>query len=184
MTDPTNHPAPEPPPWRLTLENGDRLEVAPPEDIGGAKSEPRVVLTLRPYRAMELGRVRDRYNRLASIFAETSDIWTEESLSRGLRDAPAAMGGEAAAQPSPSTVGAAERGRAMVALQQARPELTHDQLVAVVDATAWWLDSDEDYKARDLLESVASKAGTEVYMTLLDWKPPSEIPPRPTDPAN
>ena len=132
MTDPTQAELPHPP-WKLTLENGDRLEVRPPDEIGGGKSESRIVLTLRPYRAVELGQVLDRYNRLAAILAESSDIWTEESLSRGLRDARAAIRSEA----SPSKVGAAERGLAMVILQQARPELTHDQLVAVVDATAW-----------------------------------------------
>jgi len=179
VTDPTHEPASEPPPWRLTLEHGDRLEVRPPSDTDGGTSEPHIVLTLRPYRATELGVVLDRYNRLAGIFAESSDIWTEESLSRGLRDAPAAVRGKATTQPSPSKVGAAERGRAMVVLQQARPELTHDQLVAVVDATAWWLDSDEDYKATDLLQSVAStEVSSEVYMTLLDWKPPA--PPTPS----
>lgn len=182
MTDPTEDAVPEPAPWRLILENGDRLEVQPPEEIGGGKSEPRVVLTLRPYRAQELGQVLHRYNRLAAIFAESSDIWTEESLARGLRDAPAAIGGRATTQPSPSKVGAAERGRAMVMLQEARPELTHDQLVAVVDATAWWLDSDEDYKATDLLGSVSPEVSTEVYMALINCKPPSSTPPaNPTD---
>jgi hypothetical protein len=177
MTDPT-HAAPESSPWRLTLEHGDRLEVRPPAQTDGGSSEPQIVLTLRPYRATELGVVLDRYNRLAGIFAESSDIWTEDSLARGLRDAPAAISDQATSQ-HPSKVGTAERGRAMVILQQARPELTHDQLVAVVDATAWWLDSDEDYKATDLLDSVAgAEVSSEVYMTLLDWKPPA--PPTPT----
>jgi hypothetical protein len=171
VTDPTHDAAPNPQPWQLTLEHGDRLEVLPPAPD---RPEAQVVLTLRPYRATELGIVLDRYNRLAGIFAESSDIWTEDSLSRGLRDAPAAASGKSTTQPSPSKVGAAERGRAMVLLQQARPELTHDQLVAVVDATAWWLDSDEDYKANDLLDSVAStEVSRDVYMTLLDWKPPT-----------
>jgi hypothetical protein len=176
VTDPTEDAVLQPPPWRLMLEHGDRLEVLPP---AAGRPEAQVVLTLRPYRATELGIVLDRYNRLAGIFAESSDIWTEDSLSRGLRDAPAATSADAATQPSPSKVGPAERGRAMVLLQQARPELTHDQLVAVVDATAWWLDSDEDYKATDLLDSVAStEVSSGVYMTLLNWKPPA---PPPTD---
>lgn len=171
MTDPTEDPVPEPLPWRLTLEHGDQLEVLPP--AAPDRPEAQVVLTLRPYRATELGIVLDRYNRLAGIFAESSDIWTEDSLSRGLRDAPAAVGRDATTASAPSKVGAAERGRAMVLLQQARPELTHDQLVAVVDATAWWLDSDEDYKATDLLDSVTSmEVSRDVYMTLLAWKPP------------
>jgi hypothetical protein len=171
MTDPTEDAVPEPPPWRLTLEHGDRLEVLPPAEPD--RPEAQVVLTLRPYRATELGIVLDRYNRLAGIFAESSDIWTEESLSRGLRDAPAAAGRKAATS-SPSKVGATERGRAMVLLQRARPELTHDQVVAVVDATAWWLDNDEDYKATDLLDSVIStEVSRDVYMALLDWKPPA-----------
>jgi hypothetical protein len=185
MTDPTHGPAAQQPPWQLTLEHGDQLEVRPPTDTDGGPSEPQVVLTLRPYRATELGVVLDRYNRLAGIFAESSDIWTEDSLARGLRDAPAVVGGQASREASPSKVGAAQRGRAMVVLQQGRPELTHDQLVAVVDATAWWLDSDEDYKATDLLESVAStEISSEVYMTLLDWKPPAEAPPRRASPSD
>lgn len=132
------------------------------------------MLTRRPYRAAELGTVLDRYNRLAGIFAESSDIWTEESLARGLRDAPAATEAGTGVRTSSSKVGAAERGRAMVILQQARPELTHAQLVSVVDAAAWWLDKDEDYKATDLLDSVASTdVSGDVYATLLAWKPPS-----------
>jgi hypothetical protein len=141
VTDPTHDTAPEPPPWRLTLEHGDRIEVRPAEDTDGGSSEPQVVLTLWPYRSAELGVVLDRYNRLASIFAESSGIWTEKSLARGLRDAPTIVDGHAS-----------------------------DQLVAVVDATAWWMDSDEDYKATDLLESVAStEVSSDVYLTLLDW---------------
>ena len=174
MTDPTQHDRPEAPPWRLTLEHGDRLEVQPAAEVDEQDGESRIVLTLRPYRAAELGTVLDRYNRLAGIFAESSDIWTEESLARGLRDAPAATEAGTGVPTASSKIGAAERGRAMVILQKARPELTHAQLVAVVDAAAWWLDKDEDYKATDLLDSVASTdVSGDVYATLLAWKPPS-----------
>lgn len=61
MTDPTEGPVPEPPPWQLILEHGDRLEVLPP--VEPDRPEAQVVLTLRPYRATELGIVLDRYNR-------------------------------------------------------------------------------------------------------------------------
>jgi hypothetical protein len=57
----------------------------------------------------------------------------------------------------------------MVQLQEARPDLTHDQLVAVVDAAAWWFENDEDYKVVNLLESVLpdNAASGAVYLTLL-----------------
>ena len=185
MTDPSHNDRPEPPPWQLTLAHGDRLEVQPPVGREETDAEPRIVLTLRPYRAAELGTVLDRYNRLAGIFAESSDIWTEESVARGLRDAPAAVVGRPDSRSTASRVGDAERGRAIVLLQRSRPELTHDQLAAVVDAVAWWLDNREDYKATDLLESVVSaEVSSEVYATLLAWKPPATRPTRPGEPTD
>ena len=57
MTDPTQNDRPEPPPWQLTLAHGDRLEVQPSAE--STDTEPRIVLTLRPYRAAELGTVLD-----------------------------------------------------------------------------------------------------------------------------
>jgi hypothetical protein len=72
VTDPTHDAPPEPPPWRLTLEHGDQLELHPPAEAQDGSSEPEIVLTLRPYRAAELGVVLDRYNRMAGIFGRWS----------------------------------------------------------------------------------------------------------------
>lgn len=167
MADPTQPPAPNEL-WRRTLDSGDRLEVHSPEDVGGGKAEPRIVLTLRPHRAAELGLVLHRYNRLAAIFAAPPDIWTEESLARALSDAPASAGGPPAPEPTPSSVSVAGRDEAAAILHRVRPELTGDQLSAVVDAAAWWLDSDEDYRACDLLDSIAAEVRAEVHLALLD----------------
>jgi hypothetical protein len=132
MTDPTHHDQFRPP-WRLALEDGDQLELRPPAEPDG---QPDILLTLPPSRAWDLSTVLDRYNRLAAIFSEASDISTEESLARGLNDARAAATGRPDPTAAASKVGPAERGRAMVVLQRARPELSHGKLVAIIDATA------------------------------------------------
>lgn len=166
-------------PWRLTLTEGDLLEVRPAPTPDTA---PQIVLTLPPWRAWDLSTALDRYNRLAAIFTEASDISTEDSLARALGDARAAAIGRTNDPRPTSKVGPTERGRAMVILQRTRPELTHDKLVAIIDATAWWLDNQQDYKATDLLDAlVPTEVSGEVYMTLLDWKPPAEPPQRPTE---
>lgn len=174
MTDPTHEDRPDPPPWRLTLDEGDRLELRPSAE--GAAPEQQIVLTLPHWRAYDLSTVLHRYNRIAEIFAESSDNMTEESLARGLRDARAAAVGRPDTAAPAARVGEAERGWAMVSLQANRPELTHDKIVAIIDATAWWLDNREDYKAIDLLEVVAPEVSQLLYSTLLDWKPPAGPP--------
>lgn len=124
----------------------------------------------------------DRYGRIARIFQEPSDVWTEDSLVRGLRDAAAAVNGPSTVRPqTPSRVGDAERGRAMVHLQNARPELTHAQMAAVVDAAAWWFDNGEDDKVVDLVDAVATdeRLGSEVYVALLGPSKLTEVPPLP-----
>jgi hypothetical protein len=178
MSNPTDPDSPAEP-WRLTLTEGDLLEVRPAPAPGTA---PQVVLTLPPWRATDLSATLDRYNRIAAIFAESSDIMTEESLARALGDARAAATGRSDGVRAASKVGPAERGRAMVVLQRARPELSHDKLVAIVDAVSWWLDNQQDYKATDLLQAlVPDEVSGEVYLTLLDWKPPAEPPQRPNE---
>lgn len=170
MTDPIRvHP---PQPWRLILSEGDLLEMRP-----APGTEPQIVLTLPPWRARDLSTVLDRYNRLAAIFAEASDISTEESLARALNDAGAAAVGPPKTHPPASKVGPTERGEAMVILQQARPELDHDKLIAIVDAVAWWLDNNEDYKAADLIGAVVpDEVSGHVYQLLIGWKPPTGPP--------
>src|SRR3954452_4199266 len=144
MTDPTDVTSSEH--WRLRLNDGDTLEIQPAR-AGEGDGQPEIVLTMPAWRAHDLATVLDRYGRIARIFQERSDVWTEDSLVRGLRDAAAAVNGPSTVRPQrPSRVGDAERGRAMVHLQNARPELTHDQMTAVVDAAAWWFDNGQDDK--------------------------------------
>jgi hypothetical protein len=78
----------------------------------------------------------------------------------------------------PSRVGDAERGRAMVQLQNARPELTHAQMAAVVDAAAGWFDAGEDDKVINLLDAVATdeRLGGDVYVALLGPTKLTEVP--------
>ena len=168
MTDPTDVTSSAR--WRLRLSDGDTIELRPAPESGDGQRQSEIVLTMPAWRANDLATVLDRYARIARIFQESSDVWTEDSLVHGLRDASAAATGTSGAAPGePARVGAVERGRAMVQLQQARPDLTHDQLVAVVDAAAWWFDNGEDYKVTDLLDSVLPDDGASgaVYLTLL-----------------
>ena len=168
--------------WRLRLSEGDTIELRAAPGSGDGKTEPEITLTLPAWRARDLATVLDRYARIVRIYQESSDVWTEDSLVRGLRDAAAAATGPADGAPqAPTRVGAVERGHAMVQLQEARPELTHDQLVAVVDAAAWWFDNDEDYKVIDLLDAVIPGDGASgtVYLTLLGpGRGKSDSPPR------
>ena len=174
MTDPTHARDPHPEPWRLVLTEGDLIEVRPAPAPGTA---PQIVLTLPPWRAWDISTTLHRYNRLAAIFAETSDISTEDSLARGLADARAAAVGPPETPSPTNKVGPVERGDAMVILQQARPELSHDKLTAIVDAVAWWLDNGEDYKASDLLEAlVPTEVGGQAYLALVGWRQPAEPP--------
>ena len=167
MTDPTDVTSSEH--WRLRLDDGDLLEIQPAR-TGEGDGKPEIVLTLPAWRAHDLATVLDRYGRIARIFQEHSDVWTEDSLVRGLRDAAAAVNGPSTVRPQrPSRVGDSERGRAMVRLQDARPELTHDQTAAVVDAAAWWLDNGDDDKVASLVEAVVidARLGRDLFAALL-----------------
>jgi hypothetical protein len=62
----------------------------------------------------------------------------------------------------------------MAVLQEARPELSHSRLVAIIDAAAWWLNEDMDYMALDLLNTVEESVGTTVYFTLLGRAAPEQ----------
>lgn len=176
MTDTTHAQTSDQPPWRLRLDEGDRLELepltGPVDDEEGDEAEaPDVVLRLRPWRAHDLSGVLERYNRMVSIFDGAGEgIWREESLARGLRDARgAATRRPAAPADGPTRVGEAQRGTAMVLLQAARPELDHDQLAAVVDAAAWWLEKGEDLAATSLVSAVTDRATAgHVHTTLVD----------------
>jgi hypothetical protein len=126
---------------------------------------------LRPWRAHDLSGVLERYNRMVSIFDDAGEgIWREQSLARGLRDARGAATRRPAASADAATrVGEAQRGTAMVLLQAARPELDHDQLAAVVDAAAWWLEKGADLAATSLVSAVTDRATAgHVHTTLID----------------
>ncbi len=155
---------------------GDSLEVQPARASGEGDGKPEIMLTMPAWRAHDLATVLDRYGRIARIFQERSDVWTEDSL---VRDAAAAVNGPSTVRPQrPSRVGDAERGRAMVHLQNARPELTHAQMAAVVDAAAWWFDNGEDDKVVNLLDAVATdeRLGGDVYEALLGPTKLTEVP--------
>src|SRR5690349_19980896 len=92
---------------------------------------------------------------------------TAHSLARGSRDAAAVARGTRSEPVAPTRIGLAQRLKAMAVLQQARPELSHSRLMAVVDAAAWWLTDDEDDMAMDLLDAVTPEAASTAYFTLL-----------------
>ena len=83
MTDPTHDQVQDRPPWRLVLDEGERLEVRP-----AAAGLPMVTLVLPALRAADLGQVSDAYTRMAAIFTDVSQVsGIESSLARALTDA-------------------------------------------------------------------------------------------------
>ena len=169
MTDPTHADRQDQAPWRLALDEGERLEVrlaaGSPERLTG---QPEVVLAMPAWRAADLGRVMDAYTRIAAIFTEASQVnGVEASLARALGDAAAAARGEDKASRTDSKVEARHRLRAMAVLQEARPELSHSKLISIIDAAAWWLHQGLDDMALELLTTVEETVGTTVCLTLL-----------------
>ena len=117
MTDITHAQTSDQPPWRLRLEEGDRLELEPrtgpiDDEEGDEAEAPDVVLRLRPWRAHDLSGLLERYNRMVSIFDGAGQgIWREQSLARGLRDARGAATRRPAASADDATrIGEAQRG--------------------------------------------------------------------------
>jgi hypothetical protein len=171
VTNPIHDP---PEPWRLVLTEGELLEVRP---ALRTDTKPQVVLTLPPWRALDIATTLGRYNRVAAIFADSRDPMTEESLVRALSDAHAVALGPFEPLPSATKVTSEQRGSAMVVLQRGRPELSHDQLVAVVDAAAWLLDTHEYDKASDLLRvSASDEAAMHALQILEGFTPPEQDP--------
>jgi len=126
------------------------------------------VLVMPAWRAADLGRVMDAYSRIAAILARTSEVsGTEASLAQGLGDAAVAARGEDKGPRADSEIGAGNRLRAMALLQEARPELSHSQLIAIIDAAVWWLHEGIDDMALELLTCIEERAATTVYLTLL-----------------
>lgn len=154
MTNPTGNERNNVPRLRLTLDNGELLEVdgSTVDDSG----VPTVVLRLTPWRAHDLAHVLDTYTRLVEVMSRSSEVsGTEESLSRALLDAVSLL--RPTNGPESLSLGKVTSGRramAMAVLQEHRPDLDHTALIAVVDAAAMWTDADEDYLVTSLLRAV------------------------------
>jgi hypothetical protein len=176
VSNPTETHPPDPASWRLVLDEGEQLDVRlipSSEPSGRADVEVR----MSAMRADDLSRVLGGYSRIAAIMSETSEVSsTEGSLARGLRDAAAVARGPRSEPVPPTRIGSAQRLKAMAVLQQARPDLSHTKLMAVVDAAAWWLTDDEDSMAMDLLDAVTPDAGSTAYFTLLGRDKPGSAP--------
>ena len=176
MTDRTQDPVQEQQPWRLVLDEGDRLEVQPTGESESGRAE--VALFMPAWRAADLSRVMDAYSRMAAIFTSISEVsGTESSLARALRDAADAASGGAEVPPGRSKIGGGHRLKAMAVLQDARPELSHSRLVAIIDAAAWWLDEGMDNMAIELLSAVDERIGTAVYCALAGRPAPGQPQP-------
>ena len=178
MTDPTHDQVQDRPPWRLVLDEGERLEVRSVQPDAG--NSPVVTLVLPAWRAADLGHVLDAYTRLSAIIDGVRQVSAvESSLARALADASAvARGTEVAGTRSKIVTG--DRLKAMAVLQDARPELSHSKLVAIIDAAAWWLDNGMDLMAMDLLSTVDENVGAALYFTLLGRGELGDPPPAPT----
>jgi hypothetical protein len=167
MTNPTGNERNDRPRLRLTLDNGELLEVdgSTVDDSG----VPAVVLRLTPWRAHDLAHVLETYTRLVDVLSRSSEVsGTEESLSRALFDAVDLLrpAGEPVS-PGLGKVTSGRRARAMAVLQEHRPDLDHTTLIAVVDAAAMWTDADEDYLVMSLLIAVGGdEAAGAAYLVL------------------
>jgi hypothetical protein len=183
VSNPTETHPREPAGWRLVLDEGEQLDVrlVPSAEPSG---QAAVEVRMSAMRADDLSRVLTGYSRVVAIMSETSEVSsTEESLARGLRDAAAVARGTRVEPAPPTRIGSAARLKAMAVLQQARPDLSHSKLMAVVDAAAWWLTDDEDGMALDLLDAVTSDAGSTAYFTLLGREKPGSAPAAEADPS-
>jgi len=183
VSNPTQSQSPDPARWQLVLDEGEHLDVRliPPS---GPSGRADVEVRMSAMRAADLSRVLSGYSRIVAIMTETSEVSsTEDSLARGLRDAAAVARGTQAEPVAPTRIGSAQRLKAMAVLQQARPELSHSKLMAVVDAAAWWLTDDEDDMAMDLLDAVTPEAASTAYFTLLGRDKPGSAPAVEPDPG-
>jgi hypothetical protein len=155
----------------------DDVPVTTIRDGGGRES---VLRRLPARRAHDLSRVLHYYTRVVELFDEASHIsGDEDALSSALHDASVATLGQERDEhrPEPHRVSTAPRLRAMAAIQEQRPWLNHDSLVGVVDAAARWLDEQEDYLARGVLEAAAGEeVGAHAWLILLDLDRPSGQP--------
>jgi hypothetical protein len=172
MGDPTEENRPRPGTWRLTLDEGESLEVSrvPGSEGSGAEIE----LRLPAWRATDLAQVLDSYTRLTALALEASAVSvTEHSLARALRDAAAAATGREIQGERPTRISTAGRLKAMAQLQEFRPDFSHSKLVSVIDAAAWWLDAGQDFMASDLLDAVVDEEhGLALQRTLVGANTP------------
>jgi hypothetical protein len=183
VSNSTQSHSPDPARWQLVLDEGEQLDVrlVPSSEPSGRAD---VEVRMSAMRADDLSRVLSGYSRIVAIMTEMSEVSsTENSLARGLHDAAAVARGTRSQPEPPTRVGSAERLKAMAVLQQARPELSHSKLMAVVDAAAWWLTDDEDDMAAELLDAVASEAASTAYFALLGRDKPRSAPAVEPDPG-
>ena len=137
MTNPTGNERNNVPRLRLTLDNGELLEVdgSTVDDSG----VPTVVLRLTPWRAHDLAHVLDTYTRLVEVMSRSSEVsGTEESLSRALLDAVSLL--RPTNGPESLSLGKVTSGRramAMAVLQEHRPDLDHTALIAGRPGGRW-----------------------------------------------
>jgi hypothetical protein len=158
MTNPTDDPAARR--LRIELDEGEVLEIdgSTIYDRGAQRGVPVVVLRLPSFRAHALSHVLSIWTQLVDLVEEVRHIsGTEDSLARGLHEAAAVLDDPAALADSlyrHSTVRSGERLAAMGELQHARSDLTHSELIAVVDAAAWWVDQDDHEEVWALFSAV------------------------------
>ncbi len=166
---------------RLTLNNGEMVELDGGTLVLGDEESPSVVLRLAPWRARSVARVLEEWSAISRVFHRAPrPILTELELSRTLDLAASVLGEPEPVMPMQrggQTAPSRQRLDAVAVLAERETRLSALQRLAVVDAAASWLSEPNggDQLAHALLAAACTAEVTaeHAYLALIT---PSENP--------
>jgi len=128
---------------RVSLDNGEVVELDGGTLVVGAEEIPSVVLRLAPWRARSVARVLEEWSAVSRVFHRAPrPILTELELSRTLDLAASALGDPEPTMPvrrGDRVVPSRHRLDAVAVLAERESRLSALQRLALVDAAASWL---------------------------------------------
>ena len=166
---------------RLTLNNGEMVELDGGTLVLGDEESPSVVLRLAPWRARSVARVLEEWSAISRVFHRAPrPILTELELSRTLDLAASVLGEPEPVMPMQrggQTAPSRQRLDAVAVLAERETRLSALQRLAVVDAAASWLSEPNggDQLAHALLAAActAELTAEHAYLALIT---PSRTP--------
>jgi hypothetical protein len=166
---------------RLTLDNGEEVELDGGTLVLGDEESPSVVLRLTPWRARSVARVLEEWSAVSRVFHRAPrPVLTELELSRTLDLAASVLGEPEPIMPMQRgghTVPSRQRLNAVALLAERETRLSALQRLALVDAAASWLSEPNggDQLAHALLAAACMTEVTaeHAYLALIT---PSENP--------